>query len=87
MFDTPLCKYSNMFGAPQTGLHSIRLFGVAIVDVIFVFVAAYVLAIAHPAISYNVYLISLFVMGIIAHRLFCVRTTIDQVLFGSSEQT
>lgn len=80
-----LCKYSGMFGEPETGLHSIRFLGVAIVDVIFVFVAAYVLNVIHPSISYNVYLVAIFIVGIISHRLFCVRTTIDRVIFGSSQ--
>jgi hypothetical protein len=82
-----LCKYSNIFGKPNTGLHAIRIFDSAIIDIIFVFLGAYI---AHYYINkyfntntkYIVYLIELFILGIIMHRLFCVRTTIDKYLFS-----
>jgi len=78
MFD--LCKYKDILGKPGEGLHSFRIFNIAIVDVLLTILAAYV-------ISYftkiNIYytLIGMFILGIISHRLFCVRTTIDKLLF------
>jgi hypothetical protein len=29
-----LCEYKNIFGEPNTGLHKIRIFDIAIVDVV-----------------------------------------------------
>lgn len=78
MFD--LCKYKDILGKPGEGLHSFRIFNIAIVDVLLTILAAYV-------ISYftkiNIYytLTGMFILGIISHRLLCVRTTIDKLLF------
>ncbi len=75
-----LCKYKYALGKPGVGIHSYRIFNIAIVDVLLTILAAYV-------ISYftkiNIYytLIGMFILGIISHRLFCVRTTIDKLLF------
>ena len=82
-----LCEYSNIFGEPNTGVHSTRLFNIAIVDVIATFIAAlffYYLInyLFNTNISYWTYLVILFLMGIIAHRIFCVKTTVDKFLFG-----
>ena len=77
---SPLCKYSNIFGEPNTGAHSVRFLGVALIDVaLTVLVGAFI----SYYWGYNIYyvLAALFLTGIIAHRLFCVRTTIDKLLF------
>jgi len=77
-----LCKYSNMFGEPNTGLHQYRIFDLAIIDIVFTFIAAYVLYYFNSKINYFVYAICLFILGIVMHRLFCVKTTVDKFLFG-----
>lgn len=82
-----LCKYSSIFQKPHEGVHSIRIFNIAVVDTVLTIIAAYFLYIMinklfNMNISYYIYLIILFIMGIIMHRLFCVRTTIDKLLFG-----
>lgn len=74
--------YSDILGKPGTGIHQYRLFGLAIVDVIFTFIGAYILYKIFKKYSFWVYLISLFVLGIILHHLFGVKTTIEKVLFG-----
>jgi len=76
-----LCKYKNMFGEPNKGVHSYRLFNVAIVDVIMTLVVAYLLSYFFK-ISYLLSCVILFTLGIIMHRLFCVKTTIDKLLFS-----
>ncbi len=38
-----LCKYKNIFGAPNTGVHSYRIFNIAIVDALAVFIIAIVI--------------------------------------------
>jgi hypothetical protein len=75
-----LCKYQNSLGVPNKGIHSYRLFGVAIVDVIFTIIGAIIISYFFNR-SFVYTLIFLFLLGIIMHRLFCVRTTIDKLLF------
>ena len=75
-----LCKYKNILGEPDKGVHSYRLFGLAIMDVIMTIVAAFVISYLNK-FSFLYTLLFLFVLGIVLHRLFCVRTTIDKLLF------
>ena len=77
-----LCKYKDALGEPNKGIHSYRLFGVAIVDVIMTIVAAFIISYSFR-LSFMYTTIFLFVLGILLHRLFCVRTTIDKMLFSS----
>ena len=98
-----LCKYKNTLGEPKKGIHAIRVYNVAIIDVISTIVGAYIInyminilnkksKIKSKDIIRNIYesfnkrfikiLITIFVVGIILHRLFCVRTTIDKLLFN-----
>ena len=75
-----LCKYKNALGVPNEGIHSYRLFGVAIVDVVMTIIGAFMIS---YFFKYNLLYtpICLFVLGIIAHRLFCVRTTVNKIIF------
>ena len=75
-----LCKYKNSLGEPKKGVHSYRLFGVAIMDVLFTIIGAYLLSLFFNY-SFIYTLIIFFSLGIILHRLFCVRTTVDKLLF------
>jgi len=75
------CKYANLFGAPNTGPHAYRIADIAVVDVIATFVAAYVVSYT-TRWSYGPVLVGLFLLGILLHRIFCVPTTIDKLLFG-----
>ena len=86
-----LCKYKDIFGAPGTGAHSYRIFDLAVVDVLSVAVVAFIIALIISRIkkydlnkSLMIFFLSLFVLyllGIVMHRLFCVRTTVDKFLF------
>jgi hypothetical protein len=76
------CKYSNIFGIPGKGIHSIRLFNIAIIDLIFTILAAYLINIWTGVNNFILVLIVLIMSGIIFHRLFCVKTTIDKLLFN-----
>ncbi len=77
-----LCKYKNMLGEVGKGIHSYRIFNIAIADVLFTIIGAYIIHFFIPKYSFISILISLFILGIILHRLFCVRTTVDKLLFG-----
>jgi hypothetical protein len=80
-----LCKYRNALGVPGKGVHSVRLGGVAVVDVLLTIVGAYVIA-YFTRTSFAWTAAGLFLLGIILHRLFCVRTTIDRLLFPSGKR-
>jgi hypothetical protein len=84
MSSSYLCKYRNALGVPGKGAHSIRLADVAIVDVIMTLVGAYIIAYFERT-SFAWTAAGLFLLGIILHRLFCVRTTIDKLLFPNAE--
>jgi hypothetical protein len=77
-----LCKYKNALGEPGKGIHSYRLFGVSIADVIMTLIGALILAYLFKW-SFIYTALGLFILGIILHRLFCVRTTLDKLLFPS----
>ena len=79
-----LCKYRNALGVPGKGVHSVRLGGVAVVDVIMTLVGAYIIA-RWARVSFAWTAAGLFLLGIL-HRLFCVRTTIDRLLFPSGKR-
>ena len=75
------CKYSDFFGKVGKGIHNYRLFNLAIVDVIMTIIGAYFLNILFFKTNYYLVLLGFFISGIILHRIFCVRTTIDRFLF------
>lgn len=77
-----LCQYKNILGTVGQGVHSYRIFDLAIVDILFTIIGAYIIYLFIPRINYFIILISLFLLGIILHKIFCVRTTIDKFLFG-----
>ena len=75
-----LCKYKDALGKPGKGIHSYRFMGVAIADVIMTLIVAFLFS-YYTGYSFLKVSIIFFILGIIAHRLFCVRSTIDKLLF------
>jgi hypothetical protein len=75
-----ICKHKDMFGKPGQGVHSYRFLGVAIVDVIMTMLAAWWISYVFGWPLW-ICMVSFFVLGILAHRLYCVRTKIDTLLF------
>jgi hypothetical protein len=75
-----LCKYKNSLGEPGKGIHSYRLFGVAIADVIMTIVGSYLIS-SFFNISFTYTMIILFGLGIFLHHILCVKTTIDKIVF------
>lgn len=75
-----LCKYKNMFGIPGEGLRKYRIFDIAIMDTAVVIIFGILIS---YFTGYNLWitLAVLFISGIIAHRIFCVRTGVDKMLF------
>ena len=75
-----------MFGEVNTCVHSIRIFNIAILDVIGTIIGCIIIKfslkkIFHYDISLYILLIILFGLGILLHRLFCVRTSVDKLMF------
>jgi fatty acid desaturase len=76
-----LCKYKDILGKPGEGLHKYRIFNLAIFDIILTIIGAFLI---YYFFSYNFWLVLLilFLLGIILHRLFCVKTSIDKFIFS-----
>jgi hypothetical protein len=80
-----LSKYKNIFGKPNTGAHKYRFMNLAILDIIFTIIFAYGMSyfFDYPFI-YTLGL--LFLLGIILHRIFSVRTTVDKLIFPNIDE-
>ena len=79
----PLCKYKNIFGEAGStdGLRKYRIFGIAMLDTGVVLLFAILIAWMFR-LSYVKTIIALFILGIVVHRMFCVRTAVDKLIFG-----
>jgi hypothetical protein len=75
-----LCKYKTYFGRLGEGVHSYRIFDIAYIDAIFTILIAWLLA-HFLRVSFGYTLVALFLLGIVMHRAFCVRTTIDKLIW------
>lgn len=75
-----LCQYKDLFGKPYEGLRQYRIFDIALYDTAVVLLIGALLA-WFTKINIIVMWVVLFLSGIVAHRLFCVRTGIDKLLF------
>lgn len=66
-------------------MHAARMFGVAVNDVMATLIVAAAVALAFHRKSFVKYFfawsVALFALGVAAHRLFCVRTRVDRLLF------
>ena len=78
--ENPLCKYKDIFGKPNTGAHKYRFYGIAIIDVLLTILVTFIFT-YFTKIPFWPSLGIFFIIGIFAHRLFCVRTTVDKILF------
>ena len=76
-----LCNYKNILGKPSSGIHKYRIFDLAIVDILLTFLLAFAIHSYTPKYRFVDILIILFILGIVSHRLFCVRTSIDKMIF------
>jgi len=75
------CLYKNIFGEPNTGIHSYRLAGFAIADILLTIVAALIVSWTMKS-NFLLTLLIFFLTGIIFHRIFCVSTALDIMLFA-----
>ena len=75
------CNHKYLFGKEGEGAHSYRIFNIAIVDVTLTVLAAFLFYLFFKKYNFFAILLCFFLVGIMVHRLFCVRTTIDKFLF------
>lgn len=75
-----LCSYKDIFGKPREGAHSYRVFDFAAVDVILTVIAGIIIA-RNYDLSILLVLLVLFIIGIISHKLFCVDTKLNTLIF------
>jgi hypothetical protein len=78
------CQYKDLFGRPREGAHAYRLFDVAVVDVVATIVVAFIIARVFGFVFWKS-LVTLFLLGIISHRIFCVETTVDKLIFSDKK--
>lgn len=81
-----LCKYKDLFGKPRAGLRKYRIFDIAILDTAVVIIFGYLLSLFF---KWNLWytLGGLFLLGIVAHRMFCVRSGVDKMFFPDHIRT
>jgi hypothetical protein len=75
-----LCKYRHMFGEEGKGAHALRLFNVAVVDVVLTWVAAMAIARLWQLELLHVF-VALMALSVVVHKAFCVETTLVKLLF------
>jgi hypothetical protein len=75
-----LCKYKDIFGKVGEGPHSIRLFNIAVVDVIGTIILTYFLN-KYLMKNFILTFLLLIIVSILIHRLFCVKTTLTNIFF------
>jgi hypothetical protein len=75
-----LCKYRDIFGKVGTGIHSLRLFNIAVVDTLLTLLGAYFIS---SYLKSNLLLTFLILMiaSLLIHRAFCVETTLTKMFF------
>lgn len=85
IFGLDLCHYKDIFGKPREGAHAYRIFDIAVVDVVATVIVAFIINRVFGFIFWKS-LVVLFIVGIISHRLFCVRTTVDKWIFPNIKE-
>jgi hypothetical protein len=77
-------EYRYVFGKEGEGVHSYRLFDIAIIDVIFTIIGAGLISYIFNlnVLDFILITITLFIAGIILHYLFCVETTINKAIYS-----
>lgn len=79
-----LTKYRNIFGEPKKGVHSARIFGLALFDLSLTALGAYLIGICTKTNPILVF-IGLIFIGIGVHGFFGVNTALNEKLGISKE--
>jgi hypothetical protein len=75
-----LCKYRDIFGKPNEGVHKHRIFGLAVVDLGMTIILGILIA---RWKRWNILLVFtvLMILGLIMHKIFCVKTKLTMMIF------
>jgi uncharacterized membrane protein YcaP (DUF421 family) len=74
-----LCQYKDIFGKPNVGFHSIRIFDFALLDILGTILIAFIIS-KYYKINFVFTTIILFLVAIFMHWLFCVNTKLNTLL-------
>ena len=74
-----LCKYKDIFGKPNEGVHSYRIFNIAIIDTVLTIILGYFIS-KYFKLKLLYVLVGLFILGTVIHKIFCVKTTLTKLL-------
>jgi hypothetical protein len=74
-------QYKDILGVSREGVHSIRVFDYAIIDIIMTIIGAVIISYFFK-INVILIFIYLFILGQILHILFCVETKFVSVFFN-----
>jgi hypothetical protein len=77
-----LCQYKNIFGEPKKGLHSYRIFDIALIDFSLTLLISLMISKYYSINIIYIFLI-LLILSLIFHKLFCVETTLTKLFFYS----
>ena len=80
-----LCQYKNLFGKVGEGIHSYRIYNIAVFDVLVTILAGFIIHLFLHKYRFTLILAVLFLLGIILHRIFCVKTTVDKLIFDKND--
>ncbi len=75
-----LCAFRDVFGKPREGAHSLRLFDIAVVDLLLTVAASYWISRA-AKVPFAAALAAALIISVLAHRAFCVRTPLTLLFF------
>lgn len=81
-----LCKYKDLFGIPGQGIHAFKIYGISVWDTLITIGCALIIAWV-SGWGYWQTIIGVFLLGIVVHKLFCVRTAVDRMLFPGKRVT
>lgn len=73
-----LCQYKDSLGIPGKGIH-FHVFDIAIMDVLMTIIGAWLIS-KWTGWKFIYTLTGTFLLGIILHRIFCVKTTFDKLV-------
>ena len=75
-----LCKYKNAFGKPNRGIRKYRVFNIPILDTVVTLLFVWFISYYYNYPFINVLGIT-FILMVISHRAFCVRSATDILFF------
>jgi hypothetical protein len=78
-----LCQYRDIFGKPKEGIHFYSLFNIAVVDTLATIVLAYLISFWSKWNTGSIF-IYLMIISVFIHKIFCVETTLTNLVFGAN---